>query len=223
MSLSKVPDLQNGLLQPPTTATRDPVRGEIIQGKVVTLVASRQGEPSFATHSNYACESSRARVERFDYLSSEQYFKGFNKGAQLTPLQYVLRRTRAPPKHMLTLEKGLVNKMTTRLQSLLEMLHPVTVEVIEPHDDVEGLLGKGNGGEICAFPGDGEAALCSPDTGDLQSIGVVIECHHVGAERRGGNRVPSLTTRDIEHLDARHDEPPVPMEPGARPLVLIQT
>ncbi len=87
MSLSKVPDLQNGLLQPPTTATRDPVRGEIIRGKVVTLVASMQGEPSFAAHSNDTCEGSRARVERFDYLSSEQYFKGFNKGTQLTPRQ----------------------------------------------------------------------------------------------------------------------------------------
>ncbi len=82
-----MPDLQNGLLQPPTTATRDPVRGEIIRGKIVALVASRQGEASFATHSNYTCEGSRARVERFDYLSSEQYFKGLNKGAQLTPLQ----------------------------------------------------------------------------------------------------------------------------------------
>ena len=122
---------------------------------------------------------------------------------------------------MLTLEKGLLNKMTTRLQSLLEMLHPVTVEVIEPHDDVEGLLGKGNGGEICAFPGDGESALCRLDTSYLQSILVVIECHHVGAERRGGNRIPSLTTCDIKHLDARQDEPPVPVEPGARPLVFI--
>jgi hypothetical protein len=122
---------------------------------------------------------------------------------------------------MLTLEKGLIDKMTTRLQSLLEMFHPVTVEVIEPHDDVEGLLRKGNCVEICAFPGDGEPALGSPDTGNLQSIAVVIESHHVGAERRGGNRVPSLATCDIKHLDARHDEPPVPMEPGARPLVLI--
>lgn len=78
MSLSKVPDLQNGLRQPPTTATRDPVRGEIIRGKLVTLVASRQGEPSFATHSDDTCEGGRARVERFDYLSSEHYFKGLD-------------------------------------------------------------------------------------------------------------------------------------------------
>lgn len=95
---------------------------------------------------------------------------------------------------MLTLEKGHLNKMTTRLQSLLEMLHPVTVKVIEPHDDVEGLLGKRNGGEIRAFPGDCEPALCRLDTSYLQSIFVVIECHHVGAAAAIAFRPPPHAT-----------------------------
>ncbi len=75
MSLRRVPALQNGLLQPPITATRSPFRGEFIWKKVLTLVAGVQGETSFATHGNDACECGGARVERFEDLAGEQHLE----------------------------------------------------------------------------------------------------------------------------------------------------
>jgi hypothetical protein len=57
--------------------------------------------------------------------------------------------------------------------------------------------------------------------GCLQTVGVTVDGDDVRTELRGRDGVPSLPTRNVQHLDARLDEPAMPIEPGARPLILI--
>ncbi len=179
------------------------------------------GEPSFATHGNDACECGRARVERFEDLAGEQYFEWFHERDELAHLQEVTWGIRTPSKLTLAFEKGFVNQVTARFQRLFEILHPATVEVIEPHDDVERLLRKGQCREVRTLPRDVQTSLRRPDVTRVDPIAVTVDSHDVSTQLGSCYGVTPVPTGDIQYMSAGPKQPLMPAKPRARPLVLF--
>jgi hypothetical protein len=188
---------------------------------VLTLVASVQGEPSFATHGNDACECGGTRVERFEDLAGKQHLKWLHERDELAHLQKVTWGFRTPSKLTLAFQKGFVNQVTARLQRLFKILHPTTVKVIEPHDDVERLLREAQCREVRTLPRDVQTSLRRPDVTRVDPIAVNVDSHYVSTELGSRYGVTPIATGDIQYVSAGPNQPLMPAKPRAGPLILF--
>ena len=219
MSLSSVPALQKGVRHPPITATRRALfTRRAHEGTEAALVPYGLTEASFATQRNDAGYRRRARIHRLDNLSGKQNLKWLDQGDEFTPLQQMLMRGWSPSELALILEKGFVQEVTTRSHRPFEMLHPLPVEVVESHHDVEGCFGKGQGLEIGALPHDRKPLVCGDRPTGFHRFLIGIDRHDVRPQLGGGNRVSPFPATDVEHLGTGLDEPGMPTEPGAGTL-----
>ena len=216
MFLSSVPALQKGVRHPPITATRRALfTRRAHEGAEAALVAYGLTEASFATERNDAGDRRRARIHRLDNLPGKQNLKWLDQRDEFTPLQQMVIRAWSPSELALILEKGFVQEVTTGSNRLFEMFHPLPVEVVESHHDVEGRFGKGQGLEIRALPHDRKPLVRGDRPTGFHRFLIGIDRHDVRPQLGGGNRVSPFPATDVEHLVTGLDEPGMPTEPGA--------
>ena len=172
-------------------------------------------EASFATQRNDTGDRRRPGIHRLDNLSGKQDFKWLDQGDEFTPLQQMVIRAWSPSELALILKKGLVQEVTTRSNCPFEMLHPLPVEVVEAHHDVEGCFGKGQGPEIRALPHDRKPLVRRDRPTGFHRFLIGVDRHDVRSQLGGGNRVSPFPETDVEHLGTGLDNPGMPAEPSA--------